>query len=433
MLVKYFRIFLIVALVFLFVQQSQGERAIRAVGGIGGIPTYIEENVILQDMDTLFYEDPRNLPYFWTIPNDWGDIYPNVRFTPTFAPFRLLQVHIPLFDVFEQMGEPNMRIIIWQSANGNPGEAIDSIYVPFEDLVFTSGDDPPAFNVINVSELDISFNDVMDFHIGVDLVSDNDGDTLAIYFDDGRFSQTTRSYIMLTDGEEPEWFLLTDVDGIELPYNFAIRCVIASLEALPPTEFDLLYPADHQVVRGPAVNFQWQRSQNINDDEPIEYRLDLEVNLDIFHYYTQDPSYLVDFSELDVDINWMYLNESKWNVTAISDYGATPSSSERRFMLMHPDNVELDEQMPIHFGLQNIYPNPFNVMTNVSFTSDKETYASLIVYDLMGIEVVSLHQGNVSVGEHSFTWDATEHPAGVYLVRLSSEGNTQISKVVLLK
>jgi hypothetical protein len=49
----------------------------------------------------------------------------------------------------------------------------------------------------------------------------------------------------------------------------------------------------------------------------------------------------------------------------------------------------------------------------------------LAVFDLLGREVAVLHRGALPAGRHTFAWDATGVPSGVYFVRLETLGPRQ--------
>ena len=63
---------------------------------------------------------------------------------------------------------------------------------------------------------------------------------------------------------------------------------------------------------------------------------------------------------------------------------------------------------------------------------------SLIIYDLMGREVVRLMDGAIEAGYHSQVWDARNSlgramPSGIYIARLVTPEHTKSLKMVLLK
>jgi hypothetical protein len=85
-----------------------------------------------------------------------------------------------------------------------------------------------------------------------------------------------------------------------------------------------------------------------------------------------------------------------------------------------------------------IYPNPFNPNTTISFTLGSSGTARVEIFNLKGQLVKSLWQGNLSSGEHSLAWDATDDegralPSGMYLLKLECGANIQIGKLMLMK
>ncbi len=57
----------------------------------------------------------------------------------------------------------------------------------------------------------------------------------------------------------------------------------------------------------------------------------------------------------------------------------------------------------------------------------------LIIYDLLGREVVELVTGRVVAGIHSVVWDANNLASGVYIYQLTTDHSTITKKLVLLK
>ena len=72
------------------------------------------------------------------------------------------------------------------------------------------------------------------------------------------------------------------------------------------------------------------------------------------------------------------------------------------------------------FALHDMYPNPFNPSTEISFTLPIDGHVRLSVFNLAGQEVSVLHDGYQSSGMHHYTWNASDLPSGVYYIRLAS-------------
>ena len=83
--------------------------------------------------------------------------------------------------------------------------------------------------------------------------------------------------------------------------------------------------------------------------------------------------------------------------------------------------------------LSKIYPNPFNPTTDVTFSVPEDSYVRLSAYNINGQEVAVIHDGYQSLGEHSYTWDASSLPSGMYYVRLVSGNHVETMKAVLMK
>ncbi|MCH7495967.1 MAG: T9SS type A sorting domain-containing protein [Candidatus Marinimicrobia bacterium] len=93
------------------------------------------------------------------------------------------------------------------------------------------------------------------------------------------------------------------------------------------------------------------------------------------------------------------------------------------------ETTGLPEKMDL---LQN-YPNPFNPETRIDFALPEAGLTRLIIYDLLGREVVRLIDGELSAGYHERKWDASESASGIYFYRLTSGDFVQTRKMLLLK
>ena len=89
--------------------------------------------------------------------------------------------------------------------------------------------------------------------------------------------------------------------------------------------------------------------------------------------------------------------------------------------------------IPVAVNIEQNYPNPFNPTTTIPFTLTRNSYTTLIIYDLLGKEIVRLIDGIVPEGRHEVRWDASSVPSGVYFYRLQSSANVKTGKLTLLK
>jgi hypothetical protein len=88
--------------------------------------------------------------------------------------------------------------------------------------------------------------------------------------------------------------------------------------------------------------------------------------------------------------------------------------------------------------LNPVSPNPAVESATLSFSIAVPSVVSLEVYDLGGRKVTTLVNQEMQAGIHSIVWDITDAsgrtvPAGVYHVRLSTAGFSEVSSVMVLR
>ncbi|MFH0765425.1 MAG: T9SS type A sorting domain-containing protein, partial [Calditrichota bacterium] len=85
------------------------------------------------------------------------------------------------------------------------------------------------------------------------------------------------------------------------------------------------------------------------------------------------------------------------------------------------------------FTLHSAFPNPFNQESRIRFSLDHPGEITLNVIDASGREAARLTQGNFTAGSHEIVWNASGLPAGIYILRLNSEGRCAVRKTIILK
>jgi len=89
--------------------------------------------------------------------------------------------------------------------------------------------------------------------------------------------------------------------------------------------------------------------------------------------------------------------------------------------------------LPDNFALHQSYPNPFNPVTTIQYDLPEISNFSLIVYNIKGSEVAELYNGSQVPGYYTIAWDASEHPSGVYFVKLIAGDYISTQKLMLVK
>ena len=96
-------------------------------------------------------------------------------------------------------------------------------------------------------------------------------------------------------------------------------------------------------------------------------------------------------------------------------------------------SVPLRQTVPQEFTLEQNFPNPFNPATHLRFTIADVRFVTLKVFDVLGQEVATLVNGQLSTGSYDVTFDARSLSSGVYFYRLSADGMVRIRKMILEK
>ena len=125
-------------------------------------------------------------------------------------------------------------------------------------------------------------------------------------------------------------------------------------------------------------------------------------------------------------------------VNASNYNGTSPFSNMFHFILNCPNGLEkISTEIPNKFELFQNYPNPFNPTTKIRFfipdVRDQMSEVRLVVYNILGREVVTLVNEKLSPGSYEVEWDGTNYASGVYFYKLTTTGYTETKKLILLK
>jgi len=96
------------------------------------------------------------------------------------------------------------------------------------------------------------------------------------------------------------------------------------------------------------------------------------------------------------------------------------------------------ENIPENFKLHQNYPNPFNPVTTINYDLPQQTYVNLMIYDILGREVVKLVSEETPAGYQSVIWNTrnnlgTPVSAGIYFYQIQTKDFVKTRKMVLLK
>ncbi|MFI5407389.1 MAG: T9SS type A sorting domain-containing protein, partial [Nitrososphaerales archaeon] len=104
----------------------------------------------------------------------------------------------------------------------------------------------------------------------------------------------------------------------------------------------------------------------------------------------------------------------------------------------YSNSVEAQVTAPEEFILSQNYPNPFNPSTKIKFSiprdiSSERQEVTLIVYDVLGDEIVTLVNEEKTPGEYEVELDGTQLPSGIYFYQIKVGSFIQTKKMILIK
>jgi len=336
------------------------------------------------------------------------------------------------------------------------GELTDTMIVVITVSNFNAN--PPTFRDFPDS-VAVSENEIIQFSLQA---SDQDGDSLTLtaldlpegsVFNDQSGGQGNFRWSpnFTSAGEYFPRFIASDG---ELTDTCTVVITVINVNR-PPALTHLLTPPDltgdheRQYWEDSRLRFRWASASDPDDDN-LRYHLKLVATQYGFEDARfdsicvdagSDTSCLIDGDQILelLDSGWELL----WSVWTLDGIDSIPS--EEVFRYVHYSSVNDSSFQLSTFNLQ-LFPNPFNSSTTISFSLPSSSSSSLRVYGLDGRLVRELWTGGDAhptserqagrlsyAGEHKVVWDASSLSAGVYLIRLESSSHTATQKVVLMK
>ncbi|MEO8666655.1 MAG: S8 family serine peptidase [Ignavibacteria bacterium] len=90
--------------------------------------------------------------------------------------------------------------------------------------------------------------------------------------------------------------------------------------------------------------------------------------------------------------------------------------------------------IPEGFSLSQNHPNPFNPVTQIRYEIDQNYFVTMKVYDMLGKEVRTLVNQNMTPGSYDINFTANNLSSGVYFYALFLNGNfANTKRMILLK
>ena len=113
-------------------------------------------------------------------------------------------------------------------------------------------------------------------------------------------------------------------------------------------------------------------------------------------------------------------------------HGAIPSYSINEIFII--DELTTDDFIiPAHVTLHSAYPNPFNPVTNISFSLPSKMEVELNILDIQGRIVENVISSSFNQGLNSISINGKNLSSGLYFIQLIANQDIKYTKVLLLK
>lgn len=112
----------------------------------------------------------------------------------------------------------------------------------------------------------------------------------------------------------------------------------------------------------------------------------------------------------------------------VSDYSNQVSTHSHGFL-----KPAIGIEIPRSWDVSQNYPNPFNPSTRISYAVPEPSQVTLVVFDRLGREVLTLVNENQEPGFYEVILDGTNLSSGLYFYRISAGKFSEVKKMLLLK
>lgn len=89
--------------------------------------------------------------------------------------------------------------------------------------------------------------------------------------------------------------------------------------------------------------------------------------------------------------------------------------------------------IPSEISLSQNYPNPFNPNTKIQFSISTAEFVSLKIFDVLGNEVATLVNDELTPGIYQYNFDASDLSSGVYYYKLQAGNYSETKKMILMR
>jgi len=152
----------------------------------------------------------------------------------------------------------------------------------------------------------------------------------------------------------------------------------------------------------------------------------------VLHSTNGGLNWLKEFSKTGYDLFGLeVLNDT--TAWICGDNGTVVAIGHPEFITNVYEQENSNIESPTEFELFQNYPNPFNPTTRIKFSIMINAQVTMKIFDILGKEIETLIEEELSPGIYEINWDASILPSGVYFYKLEVGKFSQTKKTLVLK
>ena len=235
-------------------------------------------------------------------------------------------------------------------------------------------------------------------------VVDTTGAGIAMYTDSGLASGTYQYRVYSFNEGGNSSYSDTTMANIPVP-------------PLPPHSLSL------NVLDTGIVKLTWADSSNSEDGFVLERKDNVDTNWTAIDSLEADS---VTYTDSGLTVGRTY----EWRVYAFNAGGNSGYSNVVSSLIT---GIAGNSSLPDKYALYSNYPNPFNPSTKIKFDIPKSGIVKLTIYDILGRQVSTLINSELTAGRYEMEWNAGSYSSGIYFYRIEADGFVETRRMMLIK
>ena len=174
---------------------------------------------------------------------------------------------------------------------------------------------------------------------------------------------------------------------------------------LPPHSLSL------NVLDTGVVKLTWADSSSSEDGFVIERKDNIDTSWTVIDTTGTDT---VTYTDSGLTVGRIY----EWRVYA---YNAGGNSGYSNIVSSLITGIVGNSSIPDKYAIYQNYPNPFNPSTKIKFDIPKSGIVKLTIYDILGRQVSTLINNELTAGRYEMEWSAGSYSSGIYFYRIEAK------------